>query len=207
MRSQGVTPQKALEVLLAGNDRFTSGAPRYGHEVSSEAARSVEQKPYAVVAGCIDSRVPLEAIFDQDFGSIAVVRSGAHVLDRALIGSIEFAVTELSVPLVLVLGHERCGAVASTVEAVRAGTRPPGALSYLIEVIAPSVTGAEAEVATGGAPLTEEELAARATRRHVLFTVAQLRALPVVATSRGEVAVAGAIYNLDSGEVELLTGP
>ncbi len=206
-RSEGVTPQEALEVLLAGNTRFIGRTPRYGHEASSEAARSGEQKPYAVVAGCIDSRVPLETIFDQDFGSIAVVRSGAHVLDRALIGSIEFAVTELTVPLVLVLGHERCGAVAATVKSVRAGTRPPGAQSYLVEVIAPSVTGAEAELPAGPGPVSEDDLAARATRRHVLFTVAQLRALPVVATSRGAVAVAGAIYDLDSGAVELLTGP
>lgn len=206
-RTEVVTPQAALEHLLAGNARFTSETPRYGHQVGSEAVRSGEQKPYAVVAGCLDSRVPLEAIFDQDFGSIAVVRSGAHVLDRAVIGSIEFAVTQLAVPLVLVLGHEHCGAIATTMEAVRAGTRPPGALSYLVEVIAPSVTGAQAEAPTGGEPLSEAEIAARATRRHVLFTVAQLRALPVVATSQGAVAVAGAIYDLDAGTVELLTGP
>jgi carbonic anhydrase len=205
--SATITPQEALDLLVNGNHRFTSGTPQYGHRVESEAARSGEQRPHAVVAGCLDSRVPLEAIFDQDFGSIAVVRSGGHVLDRAVIGSIEFAVTKLATPLVLVLGHERCGAVAATVEAVRAGTRPPGDLSYLVEVIAPSVTGAEAEVPTGGAPLTEAELATRATRRHVLFTVAQLRALPVVATSHGAVAVAGAIYDLDTGTVELLTGP
>src|SRR5262245_25137808 len=139
--SATITPQEALDLLLKGNNRFTSGTPRYGHRVESEAARSSEQRPHAVVAGCIDSRVPLEAIFDQDFGSIAVVRSGGHVLDRAVIGSIEFAVTKLATPLVLVLGHEQCGAVAATVESVRAGTRPPGDLSYLVEVIAPSVTG------------------------------------------------------------------
>jgi carbonic anhydrase len=201
------TPQAALDLLLAGNGRFCNGTPHYGHRAESEAARSGEQTPYAVVAGCIDSRVPLEAVFDQDFGAICVTRSGGHVLDRAVTGSIEFAITKLAVPLVLVLGHERCGAVGATVESVRAGTRPPGALSYLVEVIAPSVTGAEAELLTGSARITDQELAARATRRHVLYTVAQLRALPVVATSRGTVAVAGAIYDLDTGTVELLTGP
>src|SRR6185295_13757286 len=97
------------------------------------------QQPHAVVIGCIDSRVPLEAIFDQTFGSICVVRSGAHVVDRAVLGSVEFAVTALNVPLVMVLGHERCGAVASTVAALQGQQRPSGDLAYLVDEIAPAV--------------------------------------------------------------------
>ena len=85
-------PAAALAELLHGNRRFLSGQPLHGHDVTAaEAAASGDQQPYAVVVGCMDSRVPLEAIFDQTFGSICVVRSGAHVLDRAVVGSVEFA--------------------------------------------------------------------------------------------------------------------
>src|SRR3954462_15899099 len=108
----------ALAELVAGNKRFVSGRPEHGHRVSAAAAASGDQTPHAVVIGCIDSRVPLEAIFDQTFGNICVVRSGAHVVDRAVLGSVEFAVAKLGVPLIMVLGHKRCGAVQSTIDAL-----------------------------------------------------------------------------------------
>src|SRR5689334_23902830 len=130
---------EALAELLAGNKRFVSGRPEHGHQVSAAAAASGRQQPHAVVLGCIDSRVPLEAIFDQTFGSICVVRSGAHVVDRAVLGSVEFAVSALNVPLIMVLGHERCGAVASTVDALHSQQRPPGDLAYLVDEITPAV--------------------------------------------------------------------
>src|SRR5262245_53600149 len=126
-------PAEALANLLAGNRRFVAGRPRYGHHVANAAAQSGAQQPYAVVVGCIDSRVPLEAVFDQNFGSICVVRSGGHVLDRGIIGSIEFAVSALKVSIVVVLGHERCGAIASTIDAVKSGNYPPGSLGFLVD--------------------------------------------------------------------------
>src|SRR3954471_14538303 len=129
----------ALAELVAGNKRFVSGRPEHGHRVSAAAAASGGQQPHAVVLGCIDSRVPLEAIFDQTFGSICVVRSGGHVVDRAVLGSVGFAVGALNVPLVMVLGHVRCGAVGATVDALREGTRPPGDVGYLVDEIAPAV--------------------------------------------------------------------
>ena len=178
----------ALTELLDGNRRFVEGRPEHGHDVSAAAAASGGQAPHAVVLGCIDSRVPLEAIFDQTFGSICVVRSGAHVLDRAVLGSVEFAVTALKTPLVMVLGHERCGAVASTVDAVQAGERPGGALAYLVDQIAPAVAEA------GDAP----DVAAAAMRAHVGRTVRFLR------ETVGDAAeVVGAVYDLDTGRVEL----
>src|ERR1700753_3525064 len=132
-------PADALSELLAGNRRVVTGVPGHGHELTPAAAASGGQQPHAVVLGCIDSRVPLEAIFDQTFGSICVVRSGAHVLDRAVFGSVDFAVDKLGVPLIMVLGHKRCGAVQATVDAVRAGERPPGDIGYLVAEIAPAV--------------------------------------------------------------------
>jgi carbonic anhydrase len=192
-----VGPDEALAALLAGNRRFVAGRPEHGHEVAAAAAASGGQTPHAVVLGCIDSRVPLEAIFDQTFGSICVVRSGAHVVDRAVLGSIAFAVSALNVPLIMVLGHERCGAVASTVESLRAQDRPDGDVGYLVDEIAPAVLAAG---------LDAPDVAAKAMRVHVARTVRRLRDIPVVAelVAAGKVAVAGAVYDLDSGWVDLL---
>lgn len=194
-------PRQALAELFDGNRRFTGRQPLHGHDVAAaEASSSGDQQPYAVVIGCIDSRVPLEAIFDQTFGAICVVRSGAHVLDRAVLGSIEFAVTQLAVPLVMVLGHERCGAVAATVAALRSGLRPGGALAYLVEQISAAVTDVG---------LDHPDVHARAVRRHITRTVAALRVEPILAPriAAGTLDVVGAVYDLDTGTVDLLDGP
>ncbi|MDG4796349.1 carbonic anhydrase [Micromonospora sp. WMMD1082] len=200
-RARGGTPRAALAALLAGNRRFVSGQPVHGHDVTAAAASaSGDQQPYAVLLGCIDSRVPLEAIFDQTFGSICVIRTGAHVLDRAVLGSIEYVVEALGVPLVMVLGHERCGAVEATVEALRSGRRPEGALAHLVDRIAPAVT----EVG-----VDDPQVRPLAIRRHVARTVATLRADPLLAepVDAGRVAVTGALYDLATGEVALLDPP
>lgn len=183
-------PAEALAELIAGNRRFASRQPKYGHDVAAAAAASGGQQPFAVVVGCIDSRVPLEAVFDQDFGCICVVRSGGVVLDRAVIGSVEFAVTELGAPLVMVLGHERCGAVAAAVTALRGGPRPAGALGYLVDAIAPAVRQA-------GPHTPDAER--RALRLHVRHTVERL-----AGAVRTRPTVVGAVYDLDTGRVDLL---
>ncbi|MFE9958501.1 carbonic anhydrase [Micromonospora sp. NPDC005299] len=192
------TPRAALAELLSGNRRFVSGQPVHGHDVTAAAAvASGDQQPYAVVLGCIDSRVPLEAIFDQTFGSICVIRTGAHVLDRAVCGSIEYVVGQLGVRLVMVLGHERCGAVGSAVDALRSGRRPAGALGYVVDRITPAVHEVGAD---------DPDAHPLAIRRHVRRTVATLRADDLLAgpVAAGEVAVVGALYDLATGEVALL---
>ncbi|MEU4713617.1 carbonic anhydrase [Micromonospora purpureochromogenes] len=192
------TPRAALAELLTGNRRFVSGQPVHGHDVTAAAAvASGDQQPYAVLLGCIDSRVPLEAIFDQTFGSICVIRTGAHVLDRAVCGSIEYVVGQLGVPLVMVLGHERCGAVASAVDTLRTGERPGGSLAYLVDQIAPAVTEVGAD---------DPRAHPMAVRRHVLRTVATLRADDLLTgpVAEGRVDVVGAVYDLATGEVTLL---
>ena len=190
-------PDEALAELVSGNRRFVSGRPEHGHEVSAAAAASGGQQPHAVVLGCIDSRVPLEAIFDQTFGSICVVRSGGHAVDRAVLGSVGFAVGALGVPLVMVLGHVRCGAVIATVEALRAGETPQGDVGYLVGEIAPAVH------AVG---LDDPEVADKAMRAHVGRTVRRMRDVTGVpeAMAAGRVDVVGAVYDLDTGWVDLL---
>jgi carbonic anhydrase len=187
------SPQDALAELVAGNKRFVSGRPEHGHQVSAAAAASGGQQPHAVVVGCIDSRVPLEAIFDQTFGSICVVRSGGHVVDRAVLGSVGFAVAKLGVPLIMVLGHKRCGALLATVESLRANERPPGDIGYLVDELTPAVT------AVG---LDHPDVAERAMRAHVGRTVRRMRDIDVVALGGAEVV--GAVYDLDTGLVDLL---
>jgi carbonic anhydrase len=197
-QSAALRPADALADLLAGNRRFVTGRPEHGHDVSAAAAASGGQQPHAVVLGCIDSRVPLEAIFDQTFGSICVVRSGGHVVDRAVLGSIGFAVAKLNVPLIMVLGHARCGAVDATVEAVRAGLGPDGDLGYLVDEISPAVLAAG---------LDDPDVAAKAMRIHVGRTVRRMRMIAGVpeAIAAGLVSVVGAVYDLDTGRVEPLS--
>lgn len=197
-RLAGGTPRAALADLLSGNRRFVSGQPIHGHDVTAAAATaSGDQQPYAVVLGCIDSRVPLEAIFDQTFGAICVIRTGGHVLDRAVCGSIEYVVGQLGVPLVMVLGHERCGAVGATVDALRGGERPGGSLAHLVDEIAPAVL----EVG-----LDDPAVLALAIRRHVRRTVDALRVDDLLAgpVAEGRVAVVGGLYDLATGEVALI---
>ncbi|MEU4401267.1 carbonic anhydrase [Micromonospora orduensis] len=197
-RLAGGTPRAALADLLSGNRRFVSGQPIHGHDVTAAAATaSGDQQPYAVVLGCIDSRVPLEAIFDQTFGAICVIRTGGHVLDRAVCGSIEYVVGQLGVPLVMVLGHERCGAVGATVDALRGGERPGGSLAHLVDEIAPAVL----EVG-----LDDPAVLALAIRRHVRRTVDALRVDDLLAgpVGEGRVAVVGGLYDLATGEVALI---
>jgi len=188
-------PADALAELQAGNRRFVTGQPWYGHHRAGAVAAAGDQQPFAAVLGCIDSRVPVEAVLDQGFGAVFVVRSAGQVLDQAVLGSIEFAVVDGAVPLVLVLGHTSCRAVAATVDALRNGVRPEGARGHLVEQIAPAVQ------AVGDPP---DHTAA--VRHHVRRTALRLREWEPVRSrvGTGALAVRGAVYHLDTCEVELL---
>src|ERR1700710_2543505 len=104
-------PMTAWKALKEGNDRFVTGKPAHPSQSIADRARLTHgQKPTAVVFGCADSRVAAEIIFDQGLGDMFVVRTAGHVADLAVLGSIEYAVTVLDVPLIVVLGHDSCGA-------------------------------------------------------------------------------------------------
>ena len=193
-------PAEVLADLLAGNRRFVAGRPRYGHDVASPRARTATHQPSALVIGCLDSRVPPEAVLDQDFGTTVVVRTGGHVLDAAALGSVEFAVSVFEVSVVLVLGHQYCGAVATAAAAVDSGNRPDGALGALVAGIEPAVLDA---VASGAGP---DDVAEVAVDGHVRRTVDRLLDLPLVRDrcASGDLAVLGGRYQVDTGEVSLL---
>jgi carbonic anhydrase len=191
-------PAEALGDLLAGNRRFATGRARYGHDVTSAAARTTVHRPYALVVGCLDSRVPPEGIFDQDFGAVVVVRTGGHVLDAVGLGSVEFAVTAFDLSVVVILGHQYCGAVTAAVEAFESGVEPGGTVGRLIADIAPAV-----RESVDGHP---DGLVERAVDRHVTRTVSVVSELPTVReqVAAGGLSVVGARYQIDTGTVTLL---
>ncbi|MEU8779908.1 carbonic anhydrase [Streptomyces sp. NPDC048606] len=134
------SPQSALRALGAGNARW-----RTYHESHPDRTRTVRrtlvsgQHPFAVVLGCVDSRVPPELVFDQGLGDLLTVRSAGSVLDEAILASITFGVLELAIPLVVVLGHQSCGAVNAAVHSAQAGERLPGHMQYLADQIRPAI--------------------------------------------------------------------
>jgi carbonic anhydrase len=190
---------EALRLLLEGNQRWVAARlerPNQSVERRTEVADG--QQPFAIVFGCIDSRVPPELVFDRGLGDIFVVRTAGHVLDHASLGSIEFGVEELHVPLVLVLGHEACGAVEASVEAVEHQETAPGSIEFLVEGIQPAI-----EQTQGWPGDTIDNVVRVNTER----TVAALRASePILAqvVRDGRLQVVGARYDLDTGAVEII---
>ncbi|MGH3738858.1 MAG: carbonic anhydrase [Micromonosporaceae bacterium] len=198
---QARTPIGVLRRLLDGNRRFFSGAPRHGYDVTQARRRAEHPRPVALVIGCIDSRVPPEAVFDQGFAELLAVRTAGHVLDTAGLASVELAVRKLRVPLIMVLGHESCAAVEYAVDAVHRGEQPRGDLGRLVDRIAPSVPR---DTALSGTQTYEG-----AVRGHLAATVAEVRAIPAVAdaVARGELAVAGVRYGVTYGRAQLVVPP
>lgn len=180
----------ALRALLDGNRRFVGGSPTYTRDISSARAAAGGQRPIAAGFTCVDSRVTAESLFDCDFGQLIVVRTAGHVPDRAAAGSLEFAVTELAVPLVVVLGHERCGAVKLAVDTLRNPDAPadPG---YLVEQLRDPV----AKALSDGGP----DPCATAMRLQIEQTVMTLKSDTEVAGA----GIVGARYDLDNGTVSV----
>ncbi|WP_345289163.1 carbonic anhydrase [Streptomyces gulbargensis] len=134
---------RALAELRAGNARFAALRQRHPHEdAGRRSAVAVAQHPFAVVLGCVDSRVPPELVFDQGLGDLLSIRTAGQALDEAVLGSVQFGVEELGVGLVVVLGHERCGAASAAVEHVRTGAPVSGHLARVVEELAPAARAA-----------------------------------------------------------------
>jgi carbonic anhydrase len=186
------SPEWALAELAAGNQRFVAGAPRHGHRIAAALAAAAQPRPYAAIVGCMDPRVPVEAVFDQDFGAVAVIRTAGHVLDPAAVGSVELAASTLKVRLVVVLGHTRCAAVAVALD----GSRPPGNAGHVAAEIARSVPDGDRG---------RSDLARVVTRRHVAATAALLRTTLGADRPHAAVRVAAGVYDVDTGRVELLS--
>jgi carbonic anhydrase len=195
-------PAAILRDLLDGNRRFAGGqaaGPRRKPE--DFATLGDGQTPDTLIVGCADSRVSPEILFDQGVGDLFVVRIAGNVVSNAGVivkGSIEYAVLELGVPLILVLGHTQCGAVKAVLQHLDAKDALPGALAGLVDVMKPAVAAAKGKP---GDPLDN------AIRANVLAGVARLKSLPPIvapAVKRGKLTVVGGVYDLKSGVVTMI---
>ncbi len=195
--SRPTTPESALRELVAGNGRW-----RTYHERHPDQTRTVRrtlvagQHPFAVVLGCVDSRVPPELVFDQGLGDLLTVRSAGEVLDEAVLGSIAYGVLELRIPLVVILGHQSCGAVAAAVRAAEGGPLLPGHMQYLVDQIRPAIDRGLRGAARIDAAITA----------NVRLVRGRLAAEPEMAAgiAAGALAVVGARYELTSQRVRLV---
>ncbi len=189
------SPSEALKRLREGNDRFVEGKSiRPRQDINRVKEVAAGQKPFAIVIGCSDSRVPNEIVFDQGLGDLFIVRTAGQVSAEASWGSIEFAEEVLGAKLIVVLGHTKCGAVAAAVNVPEV----PGHIVTLINAIKPVAAKVK------GMPGDPVE---NAIKENVRMEVAQLRELEPVLAKRireGSIKIVGGVYNLDTGKVEWL---
>ncbi|MFU8852268.1 carbonic anhydrase [Micromonospora sp. SL1-18] len=190
------TPEQALAELYAGNRRFVTGVPRHpNQDADHRAAVADGQHPFAVIVGCSDSRLAAEIIFDRGLGDLFVVRTAGHTVGPEVLGSVEYAVTVLGTPLVVVLGHDSCGAVQAAREAVAAGASPAGHLGAVVEAVVPSLRQAARQGVEDVNAIVDI---------HIAQTVEALLARSAVLAERvsaGRCGVVGMSYRLSAGEV------
>ncbi|MCW2277512.1 carbonic anhydrase [Heliophilum fasciatum] len=193
-------PENALTLLQDGNRRFVEGEPvAVDLRAQKRQALVQGQTPFAVVVSCSDSRVPPELIFNQGLGDLFVIRVAGNVVDDHEIGSVEYAVEHLKAPLVVVLGHEKCGAVAATVQ----GGEVHGHIDEIVKKIKPSVEKAKASSVSGN------DLVEEAVVENVRNTVNALEKSAIIkaAIQKQAILLVGAKYDLDEGQVQWLNQP
>ncbi|MGW2304117.1 carbonic anhydrase [Streptomyces sp. NPDC001809] len=194
------SPAVALDALLAGNARFVSGTPDHPNQ---DAARRTElapgQDPFAVILGCSDSRLAAEIIFDQGLGDLFVVRTAGHVLGTEVLGSVEYATSVLGARLVVVLGHDSCGAVAAARAAVEDGFAAGGFIRDVVERVTPSILAARTAGLTADGDIIDEHI------RHTVGLMLDRSRLLSEQVESGEVAVVGLGYALSDGNARVVT--
>jgi carbonic anhydrase len=191
-----VTSAEANRRLVEGNLRFVQGHgdhPRQTPDRRTELATT--QHPFAVVLGCADSRTGPEVLFDQGLGDLFVVREAGNVIDDHTLGSIEYAAEHLHAPLIVVLGHERCGAVAAARDTLAAKGQAEGHIQSLVEALRPAVDATAAQ---------DAEATCHANIHNVVHALETSAPLLQHLVEKGELAVVGAYYDLDTGAVTFL---
>ncbi|HET9656139.1 MAG TPA: carbonic anhydrase [Kineosporiaceae bacterium] len=198
-----MTPAQAWHTLLEGNGRFVADRSQRPHQDLGRRAETAQgQRPFALVFGCMDSRVAAELVFDRGIGDLAVVRTAGHVVDSGVLGSLEFGVAVLEIPLVVVLGHDRCGAIGAALHAHATGTMPGGYLREIVE----KVTASMVTAGRAGQPLGELEpdLLTEEHVRHTVHLLAERSGVLGGRVASGACAIVGAGYRLEQGQVRLL---
>ncbi|HEY1856941.1 carbonic anhydrase [Acidocella sp.] len=194
-----LSPDAALERLMQGNTRYVEGLTRRHDFATERAVLAQGQNPLAGILSCADSRVAPEFAFDSYRGDLFVVRVAGNFVNEDNLASFEYAVAELSTPLLMVLGHGKCGAVAATIASLRDGTTLPGHLPSLVQQLRPAVEEAQSEPG---------DLLHNAIRDNVRLNVARLRdASPILsaAVAQRRLRVVGGVYDLATGRVDVIT--
>ncbi|PYK57237.1 MAG: carbonic anhydrase [Verrucomicrobia bacterium] len=191
-----VPPAEAMSRLKEGNGRYTNGNPQHPRQSSEEREKLTKsQHPFAIVLGCADSRVPAEIVFDQGLGDLFVVRVAGNVIDDQSLGSIEYAVDHLAVRLIVVLGHQRCGAVKAAKDTIAANGKAPGHIQSLVTAIEPAVE----------ATLKDDlEVTVKANVKNVVQALRSSTPVLKAKIDADELQVVGAYYSLDTGMVAFM---
>jgi len=195
-----LSPDAALERLMQGNARYVEGVSKRHDFKHEREALSRGQNPFAAILSCADSRIAPEYCFDTARGDLFVCRVAGNFASDDIVASFEYAVEVLNAPLIMVLGHDACGAVDATIKSVKDGTTLPGHLPALVAAIRPAVEAARAE---GG------DMLANAIRRNVMLNVEKLKqSAPILSAAAGakKIRVVGGVYALRSGRVDLVDG-
>ncbi len=133
------SPEEALQRLIEGNARYVAGkSSTINESIERRDSLVKRQRPFAAVFSCVDSRVPPELVFDRGLGDLFVIRTAGQVLDSAVMGSLEYGAYELEIPLLVVMGHTKCGAMKATIETLESGGKAEGSIEYLVEALAPA---------------------------------------------------------------------
>jgi len=195
--SGGIGADEALSRLLSGDKRFVAGNSEEPHGaalIERRHALAKDQKPFAVIVSCSDSRVPPELVFDASLGDIFVIRTAGEVVDEVGIGSIEYAIEHLGTRLIVVLGHQRCGAVSAAVS----GAKDAGDIPDVLKAIFPAVEE------TKGQSGDHIDNAVRANARDIAKRLQSSGPIITPLVQSGELKIVPAYYSLDTGQVELL---
>ena len=196
---QALTPEAVLADLRAGNQRFVAGRTTRRDHLAQLPLAEAGQNPEAIILSCVDSRVPVENVFDQGIGDLFVARVAGNFVNPDILGSMEYACKVAGAKVVLVLGHQHCGAVKSAIDGVELGN-----ITELLSKITPVVDATEE---SGDRTSTNAEFVAAVTEANVAHTIDRVRAeSPILAEmeANGEIAIVGAVYQLTTGEVEFL---
>ncbi|GAA1311516.1 carbonic anhydrase [Planotetraspora silvatica] len=193
------TPKEAFDLLLAGNQRFVAGAPEHPNQDATRRAEIAPgQRPFAVLFGCSDSRLAAEIIFDRGLGDLFVVRTAGHVMGAEVLGSIEYGVDVLDCPLVVVLGHDSCGAVGAACAALEGGIVPTGYVRDIVERVTPSLLAARA-----AGRVKADEILTEHIKQTADLLVDGSRVL-AERVNAGQAAVVGLCYRLAVGSAQVV---
>lgn len=193
--ASGMNAKESLQKLIEGNNRYVTAKmthPNQSAEKRTELTKG--QKPFAIILSCSDSRVPPEVIFDQGLGDLFIIRDAGNIIDNVALGSIEYAVEHLGTPLIMVLGHKKCGAVTAATKGEMTNTH----IDSIIEAIKPAVDKNKG---------TKGDIVDETARTNVKMVIDNLKqSKPVIEEffKEGKVSIVGGYYDLDSGKVEII---